>query len=142
MRVHVVVHFHDNVFVRDHFLFLAFNYENVLSVYVVCPFAIFPIIYNKLASLKKSPMKGLHLVLNLQIFTANFMTSFATTSKIKVKQDCLWKQRTYKISKIGDSVCLSLFICNIVVLSYVGIIIILSSILHVVTGFLHMWQCV
>ena len=25
-------------------------------------------------------------------------------SKIKVKKDCLWKQRTHKITKIGDSV--------------------------------------
>ena len=33
-------------------------------------------------------------------------------SKIKVKKDCLWIQRTYKITKIGDSVRLSLFICN------------------------------
>ena len=31
---------------------------------------------------------------------------------IKVTKDCLWKQRTHKITKIGDSVWLSLFICN------------------------------
>ena len=35
-------------------------------------------------------------------------------STIKVKKDCFWKQRTYKITKIGDSVWLSLFICNTV----------------------------
>ena len=35
--------------------------------------------------------------------------------KIKVKKDCLMKQRTHKITKIGDSVWLSLFICNTVV---------------------------
>ena len=34
---------------------------------------------------------------------------------MKVKKDCLWKQRTHKITKIGDSVWLSLFICNTVV---------------------------
>ena len=34
---------------------------------------------------------------------------------IKVKKDCLWKQRTLKITKIGDSVWLSFFICNTVV---------------------------
>ena len=38
-----------------------------------------------------------------------------TCSKIRVKKDCLWKQRTHKIKKIGDSVWLSRFICNIVV---------------------------
>ena len=30
--------------------------------------------------------------------------------KSKKKKDCLWKQRTHKISQIGDSVWLSLFI--------------------------------
>ena len=34
---------------------------------------------------------------------------------IKVKKDCLWKHRTHKITKIGDSVWLSLFICNTIV---------------------------
>ena len=34
--------------------------------------------------------------------------------QIRVKKDCLWEQRTYKITKIGDSVWLSLFICNTV----------------------------
>ena len=32
-----------------------------------------------------------------------------TTLQSKVKQDCLWKDRTHKITKIGDSVCLNLF---------------------------------
>ena len=32
----------------------------------------------------------------------------------KVKKDCLWKQTTHKITKIEDSVWLSLFICNTV----------------------------
>ena len=36
-------------------------------------------------------------------------------SKIKVKKDGLWKQRTHKIRKIGDSVSVSFFICNTVV---------------------------
>ena len=31
---------------------------------------------------------------------------------IKVKKDCLMKQRTHEVTKIGDSICLSLFICN------------------------------
>ena len=34
--------------------------------------------------------------------------------QIKVKKDCLWEQRTYKITKIGDSVWLVLFLCNTV----------------------------
>ena len=32
------------------------------------------------------------------------------TLLIKVKKDCLWKQRTHKITKIGDTVGFSLFI--------------------------------
>ena len=42
-------------------------------------------------------------------------TTPATVEYNKVKKDCLWKQRTRKITKIGDSVWLSLFICNTVV---------------------------
>ena len=37
------------------------------------------------------------------------------TSSIKVKKDGIWKTITYKITKIGDSVWLNLFICNTVV---------------------------
>ena len=36
-------------------------------------------------------------------------------SKVKAKKDCLWKQRTHKITKIRDSVWLSLFTCNTVI---------------------------
>ena len=43
-----------------------------------------------------------------------FIFLMAHTS-IKVKKDCFWKQRTHNITKIGDSVWLSLFICNTVV---------------------------
>ena len=35
--------------------------------------------------------------------------------KIKNIKDCFWKQRTHKITKIEDSVWLSLIICNTVV---------------------------
>ena len=38
-----------------------------------------------------------------------------SNNKLNVKKDCLWKQRTHKVTKIGDSVCLSLLICNTVV---------------------------
>ena len=37
------------------------------------------------------------------------------TNSTQIKKDCLWKQRTHKITKIGDSVWLSLFICDTVV---------------------------
>ena len=38
------------------------------------------------------------------------MTKQTPNMKIKVEKDCLWKQRTHKITKIGDSVWLSLYL--------------------------------
>ena len=47
--------------------------------------------------------------------SSHWLSTLLIYDTIKVKKECLWKERTHKITQIGDSVWLSIFICNTVV---------------------------